>query len=118
MGREARANQRPPELLQRIGEAVGHILDGAAVTLVVTRREVRGGPGPAASGIFATHAYTAWGAQVQDLPEESRNAVAQHHLEVSAKTLQKQLEVLRESIEAQAKPEAPEPAEGEEAAHE
>jgi len=74
-------------LVEKVAEANAHLLEACAVTLVVTMPE-----GGAARPTFSTVAYTAWGALMPQLDEESQDVVAAHHFD-------KALEVVNQNVE-------------------
>jgi hypothetical protein len=104
LGKEERINRnhRGDDLIRRLCEAAAHVLGGAAVSMVVTRRE-QAGPGPAPTQgkvVFGTHAYTSWGAQIEEIAsEESRGGVALQHLAMGSQVLERQHQALRARLE-------------------
>lgn len=112
MGKEERINRnhRGDDLIRRLCEAAAHVLGGAAVTMVVTRRE-QAAPGPAPTQgkvVFGTHAYTSWGVQVEEIPsEEARHGVALQHLAMGSQVLERQHQALRARLEEKPAEETP-----------
>lgn len=88
-------------LVERIAEADAHVLEAAAVTIIVTLPEAG-----AAQPTFSTIAYTAWGGFLEKQTAEVRMSLAEIHCVQAEKIVRSNAETTREMVARQRAEEA------------